>query len=103
MIERYSRSEMLSICSEQNKYQSWLDVEILACEAWGELGVIPKVDVLKIKENAQINIARILEIDYMLDRFTTIVKNLTVFPENMQRNMENIWSYLLTKGASISN
>ena len=45
MIERYSRPEMANIWSEENKYRAWLEVEILADEAWAELGEIPKEDV----------------------------------------------------------
>ena len=63
MIERYSRAEMQAIWTEENKYQSWLEVEILVDEAWVELGVIPKEDVDKIRANAKINIDRILEIE----------------------------------------
>ncbi|WP_423190148.1 adenylosuccinate lyase [Alkalibacterium sp. f15] len=63
MIERYSRPEMKELWSEQNRYQSWLEVEILADEAWAELGVIPKEDVQKIRENASFDIKRILEIE----------------------------------------
>lgn len=63
MLERYTRPEMGKIWTEQNKYQSWLEVEILADEAWAELGHIPKEDVEKIRENASFNIDRILEIE----------------------------------------
>ena len=63
MIERYSRPEMLAVWTEENKYSSWLEVEILAAEAWAELGEIPKEDVKTIREKAQINIQRILEIE----------------------------------------
>ncbi len=45
MINRYSRPEMANIWSEENKYRAWLEVEILADEAWAELGEIPKEDV----------------------------------------------------------
>ncbi|MGI6674142.1 MAG: lyase family protein [Limnochordia bacterium] len=45
MIERYTRPEMGAIWTEENKYRAWLEVEILACEAWAELGEIPKEDV----------------------------------------------------------
>ena len=48
MIERYTREEMGRIWTEENKYKAWLEVEILACEAWAELGVIPKEDVQTI-------------------------------------------------------
>ena len=47
MIERYTRPEMGAIWTEQNKYQAWLEVEILACEAWAELGDILKRMLLK--------------------------------------------------------
>ena len=63
MIERYTRPEMGAIWTEQNRYQAWLEVEILACEAWAELGDIPKEDVKLIRENASFDINRILEIE----------------------------------------
>lgn len=63
MLERYSRPEMTAIWTEENKYQAWLEVEILADEAWAELGEIPKADVAKIRENATFDVARILEIE----------------------------------------
>ncbi|KXG42606.1 glutamyl-tRNA synthetase [Tepidibacillus decaturensis] len=47
MIERYTREEMKEIWTEENKYKAWLEVEILAAEAWAELGEIPKEDVKK--------------------------------------------------------
>ncbi|MGM0974458.1 MAG: adenylosuccinate lyase [Bacillota bacterium] len=63
MIERYTRPEMGAIWNEENRFQAWLEVEILACEAWAELGDIPKEDVQKIRENASFNIDRIKEIE----------------------------------------
>ncbi|MBN6889992.1 adenylosuccinate lyase [Cytobacillus horneckiae] len=63
MIDRYTRPEMGAIWTEQNRFQAWLEVEILACEAWAELGDIPKEDVAKIRENASFNIDRIQEIE----------------------------------------
>lgn len=63
MIERYTRPEMGAIWTDENKYQAWLEVEILACEAWAELGEIPKEDVKKLRENASYDINRILEIE----------------------------------------
>ncbi|MYL55558.1 adenylosuccinate lyase [Pontibacillus yanchengensis] len=63
MIERYTRPEMGAIWTEENKYQAWLEVEILACEAWSELGYIPKEDVEKIRENASFDMNRIHEIE----------------------------------------
>ncbi|WP_070120966.1 adenylosuccinate lyase [Bacillus marinisedimentorum] len=63
MIERYTRPEMGAIWTEENRYKAWLEVEILACEAWAELGDIPKEDVAKIRENASFDISRIHEIE----------------------------------------
>ncbi|MBO9606131.1 MAG: adenylosuccinate lyase [Paenibacillaceae bacterium] len=63
MIERYSRPEMAAIWTEQNKFQAWLEVELLSCEAWSELGVIPQEDVQKLRKKASFNIDRIYEIE----------------------------------------
>ena len=51
MIKRYTRPEMAKIWSDENRYNCWLEVEILADEAWAELGEIPKEDVEKIRKN----------------------------------------------------
>ncbi|MGR9523722.1 adenylosuccinate lyase [Priestia megaterium] len=63
MIERYTRPEMAAIWTEENKFKAWLEVEILACEAWSELGHIPKEDVKLIRQNASFDINRINEIE----------------------------------------
>lgn len=63
MIARYTRPEMGRIWTEENKYNAWLEVEILACEAWSELGDIPKEDVALIRKNASFSVDRILEIE----------------------------------------
>lgn len=63
MIERYSRPEMRAIWTEENKFKAWLEVEICACEAWAELGVIPKADVALLREKATFDMDRIYEIE----------------------------------------
>lgn len=63
MITRYTRPEMAEVWSEENRYACWLEVEILADEAWAELGEIPKEDVVKIRKNARVDVKRILEIE----------------------------------------
>ncbi|HSP20907.1 MAG TPA: adenylosuccinate lyase [Planococcus sp. (in: firmicutes)] len=63
MIARYTRPEMGAIWTEENRYSAWLEVEILACEAWAEIGDIPKADVAKIRQNASFSVDRILEIE----------------------------------------
>ncbi len=63
MIERYTRPEMEKIWTDENRYNTWLEVEILAVEAWAELGDIPKEDVQKIREHASFDVQRIAEIE----------------------------------------
>jgi adenylosuccinate lyase len=50
MIERYSRPAMKKVWSDENKFDKWLQVEVAACEAWADLGVIPKEELRKIKK-----------------------------------------------------
>lgn len=63
MIDRYTRPEMAKIWEEHNRFAAWLEVEILACEAWADLGDIPHEDVQKIRENARFDVERIKEIE----------------------------------------
>jgi adenylosuccinate lyase len=63
MIERYSREIMRKVWTEQNKFDAYLRVEILASEAWSQLGVVPKEDVEKLWKNATFDINRIYEIE----------------------------------------
>jgi len=61
MIERYSRPAMERVWSDENKFDRWLDVEIATCEAWAELGVIPRKAIPKIKM-ARVDLNRMAEI-----------------------------------------
>jgi adenylosuccinate lyase len=63
MIDRYSRPEMARIWSEQNQFQKWLAVEILAAEAWARLGRVPVEAVHRVKKKARFDVARIREIE----------------------------------------
>jgi adenylosuccinate lyase len=54
---------MRAIWTEENKFRAWLEVELLACEAWAELGVIPKEDVEALRRNASFDLGRIYEIE----------------------------------------
>ena len=63
MITRYSRQVMRDVWTEENKFDAYLKVEILSCEAWSELGVIPKEDVDKIRQKATFKVDRIKEIE----------------------------------------
>ncbi len=63
MIERYTLPEMGKIWQDEFKYSTWLKMEILACEARSELGEIPKADVEVIKQKANFDVKKILEIE----------------------------------------
>ncbi len=61
MIERYSRPAMKRVWADENKFNKWLDVEIAVCDAWADIGVIPRQAIPKIKL-ARCNIKRMEEI-----------------------------------------
>ena len=63
MIDRYTLPEMGKIWTEQAKFQSWLDVELAACEANFSLGKIPENAIKEIRKKAKFSPKRILEIE----------------------------------------
>jgi adenylosuccinate lyase len=63
MIERYTREAMGRIWTEENKFQTWLQVEVLACEALANLGEIPKKALRNIQKKAGFSIERINAIE----------------------------------------
>lgn len=63
MIDRYSLPDMSAIWTLENKFRKWLDVEVYACEAWAEQGVIPWADVELIRQKASFTVERVLEIE----------------------------------------
>jgi adenylosuccinate lyase len=63
MITRYTHPEMGRIWSEENNFQKWLDVEILAAEAWARLGRVPKAAIARIRKRARFNVERIRELE----------------------------------------
>src|SRR5213082_1001952 len=54
---------MSKIWSDERKFQIWLEIEVLACEAMAELGQIPKNDGEQIRKRARFSIPEILEIE----------------------------------------
>jgi len=64
MIERYTREEMGRLWSEKAKYDTWLAVEVAACEAWAQEGKIPADALAEIKQKSpQYDVNRIPEIE----------------------------------------
>jgi adenylosuccinate lyase len=63
MIERYSVKAISSLFTDQSRFESYLQVEIAACEAWAKLGVVPSEDLAKIQHNAKVDVKRINELE----------------------------------------
>mgnify|MGYP002856059461 CR=1 FL=1 len=63
MIQRYSRPQMRQIWTEENKFNAYLEVELLAAEAWSTLGVIPEEDIRLLRQKARFDVNRIHEIE----------------------------------------
>lgn len=63
MIERYTLPQMGRIWSEETKLQNWMQIEVLACEAWANLGVIPLEAAQNIKAKANFDIAGVQKIE----------------------------------------
>jgi len=63
VIPRYTRPEMGSIWTDQNKFQKWLEVEIATAEVEAEAGLIPKSAARAIRRKARFEVERILEIE----------------------------------------
>ena len=63
MIPRYSRKVMARIWTEENKFASWLKVELAAMRAMAECGLIPPEVPKRAARKAKIDVARILEIE----------------------------------------
>jgi adenylosuccinate lyase len=63
MIPRYTGKEMGAIWTDENKFRTWLSIEILACEAMNKLGMVPAKDLANIKKRADFNVKRIDKIE----------------------------------------
>ncbi|MDD5242483.1 MAG: adenylosuccinate lyase, partial [Syntrophorhabdaceae bacterium] len=63
MIERYTMQRMAKVWTDENRFSKWLDIEVLICEAYAELSLIPQEDLRAIKEKARFDVRKILEIE----------------------------------------
>jgi len=84
MIERYTRPEMGAIWTDEMKFQTWLDIEIYACEAQAELGIVPKEAIPIIREKAAFTVERINELEATLNH--DVIAFLTNVAENVGEN-----------------
>ncbi|MDX9758762.1 MAG: adenylosuccinate lyase [Bacteroidota bacterium] len=81
MISRYTRPEMGTLWTDESKFHTWLEIEILACEAQAELGLIPPEAVSVIRERADFSVARINELEKTLNH--DVIAFLTNVAENV--------------------
>lgn len=81
MIPRYTRPEMGRLWDIETKYQKWLDVEIAVCEAWAELGEIPRNALHTIKRKARFDVQKIDEIEKVVKH--DIIAFLTSVAQNV--------------------
>ncbi len=63
MVERYTLPQMGKIWSEEEKYNIWLEIEILATESQALMGLVPKEAAAHIRKTARCDAKRILEIE----------------------------------------
>ncbi|HVM92996.1 MAG TPA: adenylosuccinate lyase [Terriglobales bacterium] len=80
MIPRYTRPEMARIWSDENRFRTWLAVEVAATETLAEAGIVPKDAARAIRERANFNVERIFEIEAEVKHdviaFTTAVAEI---------------------------
>ena len=81
MIERYTLPEMAAVWEPENKFNIWLKIEILACEALANRRQIPRSAVEEIKEKARFDISRIDEIEREVKH--DVIAFLTCVAENV--------------------
>ena len=81
MIERYTTKEMGRIWSDENKFSTWLKVEIAVTEVLTDDKIVPKEDLQTIKQKAAFNVERILEIEE--ETHHDVIAFLTNLSENI--------------------
>ena len=80
MIPRYTRPDMARIWSDENRFRTWLAVEVAATETLAEAGMVPRDAARAIRERADFNVSRIAEIEaevrHDVIAFTTAVAEI---------------------------
>jgi len=80
VIPRYTRPEMARIWSDENRFRTWLAVEVAATDTLAEAGIVPKDAAKAIRERANFNVERIFEIEAEVKHdvvaFTTAVAEI---------------------------
>jgi adenylosuccinate lyase len=61
VIERYTVPEVSAVWSDETRLGHWLEIELLAVEAWAELGVVPAADAAACRERASFTVEAVRE------------------------------------------
>ncbi len=88
MIKRYTRPVMGALWQDEARYASWLEVEIAACEAQAQLGMMPKEAVDEIRARAKFDVNRILEIE------EEVKHDVIAFLTNVNENVGDAGRYI---------
>ena len=108
MIPRYTRSSMGSLWTEEQKYQTWLDIEILACEAMNRRGEIPDRDFRQIRTRATFSVERIEALEAELHHdviafLTNVAEHVGPAARHIHRGLtssdvlDTAWAVLMVK------
>jgi adenylosuccinate lyase len=63
MIPRYSVPEMVAVWSDEARFGHWLEIEVLAVEAWAGLGTVPPEDARVVRERASFTVERVRDLE----------------------------------------
>ena len=84
MIRRYALPEMAELFTDETRLATWLEVELLAVEAWAKLGVVPPSDAELVRSRASVDVAAVEERERLTDHdvaaFVDVVQERVGFP-----------------------
>ena len=80
MIERYSPPAIRAVWSDQHRFELWLRIEVLACEAWAAVGRIPEAALPRIRQGT-FDVKRIAEVEERVGH--DVIAFLTVLNESI--------------------
>jgi adenylosuccinate lyase len=63
MIPRYTEPEIAAVWSDEARFRHWLEIEVLAVEAWARLGTVPPEDARAVRERATFTVERVRELE----------------------------------------
>ena len=101
MIERYATPDMSRIWSDQNKYETWKNVEIAVLEVLTDMGKVPKESLDVIKEKADFSVDRINEIE--AETHHDVIAFLTNLGENIDSGNQGCHSRFVHMGMTSSD